>query len=578
MEVGSKEDVKPIYTKDKWVKSYAEGVNYNIDIKKKTVLEMLYDSAKKYPNNTALIFEGYKLTYAKLVEMIDRLATALVEMGVKKGDKVATILPNIIHKVVSYYAIQRANAIAVLNNPLYSDDELQYQLNDSSSKIVITAELLNLTNRLIDLKEKTKIEKIITCNIGDYLPFPKSILFPLVARKQGYKFDLKKVDFLYHFKDLVNKTEAKPPKLDLSWEDTACLLYTGGTTGISKGVMLTHKNLSSNVQQIAEWFKEFEPTAPQEVHMGALPYFHSFGMTCSLNLPLTWGSTVVLIPRPYPDQLLEAIKKYRVTFFAAVPAMYVGIVNHPKIKDYDLSCIKGCFSGAAPIPVEIIKKFNELTGASICEGYGLTESTPVTHINPFGESAKRVPGSIGLPIPNTECKIVDIEQGEKEMPIGEDGELIIKGPQVMKGYYEKIEETKNTIRNGWLYTGDIARMDKDGYFYIVDRKKDLVISGGYNIYPREIDEVLYKHPKVKAAVAVGIPDEYKGEVIKAYIQLKDGETATEEEIREYCDKHLAKYKRPKYIEFRDDLPITIVGKVLRRKLREEEAKKQKEKN
>jgi long-chain acyl-CoA synthetase len=563
-----------IYSSDIWIKSYAEGVNGKIDIQEKTILENIYEAAKKYPTNTALIFEGYKITYAKLIEMIERLATALVNMGIKKGDRVATVLPNIPHMVVSYYAILRANAIAVLNNPLYSDDELTYQLNDSSAKIVITAELLNLTNRLIELKKKTKIEKVITCNIGDYLPFPKNILFPLVAKKQGFKFELKNVDYLYHFKNLLNQTAPNPPKLNLKWDDIACLLYTGGTTGVSKGVMLTHSNLSSNVQQIAEWFKEFALTAPQDVHIGALPYFHSFGMTCALNLPLFWGSTVVLIPRPYPDQLLEAIKKYKVTFFAAVPAMYVGIVNHPKLKNYNLSSIKGCFSGAAPLPVEIINRFEQLTGSTICEGYGLTEATPVTHINPFGKSAKRIPGSIGLPIPNTECKIVDIVQGKEEVPIGKDGELIIKGPQIMKGYYKRDEETKNSIRDGWLYTGDIAKMDENGYFYIVDRKKDMVISGGYNIYPREIDEVLYKHPKVKAAVAVGIPDEVKGEVIKVFIQLKEGETATEEEIKEYCDKHLAKYKKPKYVEFRENLPITIVGKVLRRELRDEEIKKQ----
>ena len=562
------------YDSKPWINSYATGVKSNIDIEEKSVVEKLYDAANRYPDNTALIFEGYRITYKRLIEMVERLATALVKMGVKKGDRVSTVLPNIPHMVVSYYAIQRANAIAVLNNPLYSDDELQYQLNDSSSKIVITAELLNLTNRLIDIKSKTKIEKIITCNIGDYLPFPKSILFPLVAKKKGFKFELKKVDYLYHFKNIVNQTEVNPPKLDIKWDDVACLLYTGGTTGISKGVMLTHKNLSSNVQQLAEWFKEFDPTASQEVHVGALPYFHSFGMTCALNLPLLWGSAIILIPKPYPEQLLEAINKYKATFFAAVPAMYVGIVNYPKLKNYDLSSIKGCFSGAAPLPVEIINKFEALTGAAICEGFGLTEATPVTHINPFGGKSKRIPGSIGLPIPNTECKLVDIAKGDIEVPMGEEGELIIKGPQVMKGYYMRKDETENVIRDGWLYTGDIAKMDKNGYFYIVDRKKDMVISGGYNIYPREIDEVLYKHPKIQAAVAVGIPDELKGEVIKAYVQLKEGETATEEEIKEYCDKHLAKYKKPKHIEFREKLPITIVGKVLRRELRDEEIKKQ----
>jgi len=567
---------KRIKYEDKiWQKYYYKDVEEAVDYEKITMMEALYRSAEKYPDNVALIFEGYKLKYAKLIDMAERLATALSAMGVEKGDRVALLLPNTIHNVVSYYAVHRANAIAVQNNPLYSDRELEYQLNDSGSRVLITFDLL--ANRMIDLRSKTKVKQIITCGTGDYLPFPKSMLFPLVAKKKGLKPDIKEAKDVYGFKEVLANYAPNPPKLDIGWEDVACLQYTGGTTGVPKGAMLTHKNLSCNVQQTAEWFPEFVKTAPTDIHMGALPFFHSFGMTSAMNLPLWWGSAIVLIPRPEPKALLDAIKDYGVNFLSAVPTMYIGMLNYPELANYDLSCIKGCFSGSAPLPVEVIKQFEELTGAAICEGFGLTETTPVTHINPFGEGANRKIGSIGLPIADTECKIVDREKGKKEMPIGKPGELIIKGPQVMKGYWNMPDETANTLRDGWVYTGDIATMDEEGYFYIVDRKKDMIIASGYNIYPREIDEVLFQHPKVKQACAVGVPDEYRGETVKAFIVLKDGKTATEEEIVKYCKENLAKYKVPKIVEFRESLPMSAIGKVLRRTLRDEEIKKQEKK-
>ena len=560
------------YAEKVWLKNYGHDVPANIDYQELPVIQALYKSARDHPTNTALIFEGYRVTYAKLVDMVERLATALVSMGVKKGDRVALLLPNTIHCVVGYYAIHRANAIVVSNNPLYSDRELEHQLNDSGSKVLIALDLL--ANRMIDLRPKTPVKQIITCGIGDYLPFPKNILFPLVAKKKGLKAEVKKAEDVFTFKEILAKYPPNPPELDIGWEDVACLQYTGGTTGVSKGVMLTHKNLSCNVQQIEAWFPEFKPTAPEEVHMGMLPFFHSFGMTCAMNFPVWCGASIVLIPRPEPKALLEAVKKYKVTFFASVPTMYVGMINHPDLPKYDLSSIKGCFSGSAPLPVEVIEKFENLTGAAICEGFGLTESTPVTHINPFGEGATRIPGSIGLPVSDTECKIVDQDKGTKVMPVGEPGELIIKGPQIMKGYWNMEDETKNTLRDGWLYTGDIATMDDNGYFYIVDRKKDMIIASGYNIFPREIDEVLYKHPKIKEACTIGVPDEYRGETVKVFVVLKDGETATEEEIIEYCRENLAKYKVPRLVEFRDDLPKSAIGKVLRKELRKQEIEKQ----
>ncbi len=559
------------YDEKIWLKHYSKGVVGTIEYEELPMIEALYRSAKDHPNNTALIFEGYKVTYTRLVEMVERLATALADMGVEKGDRVALLLPNTIHCVVAYYAIHRANAIVVSNNPLYSDRELEYQLNDSGSKVLITIDLL--ANRMIDLRPKTQVMQIISCSIGDYLPFPKNILFPLVAKKRGLKAEIKKTDEVYTFKEIIAKYPPNPSEKEIEWEDVACLQYTGGTTGVSKGVLLTHKNLSCNVQQIEAWYPEFKATASEDTHMGALPIFHSFGMTCAMNYPIWAGSAIALIPRPGPKPLLDAVKNYKISFLAVVPTMYVGMLNHPDLPKYDLGSIKGCFSGSAPLPVEVIERFEKLTGAAICEGFGLTESAPVTHMNPFGQGAKRIPGSFGLPAPDTLCKVVDQEDGTKELPVGEPGELIIKGPQIMRGYWNNPEETEITLRDGWLYTGDIATMDEEGYFYIVDRKKDMIIASGFNVYPREIDEVLYKHPKIKEACTVGVPHEYRGETVKIFIVLKEGETATAEEIIEYCRENLAKYKVPRSVEFRDELPKSAIGKVLRKELRKEEIEK-----
>jgi long-chain acyl-CoA synthetase len=345
--------------------------------------------------------------------------------------------------------------------------------------------------------------------------------------------------------------------------------YTGGTTGVSKGVMLTHANLSKQVQQLSAWFPKF--SGGTEIMLGALPYFHVFGLSVSMNFSVHMGWSQVLVPRPQPEPLLEAIRKFRPTFAPLVPTMYIGMLNHPDLKKTDMSCIKGAFSGSAPLPVEVIHDFEKMTGAVIVEGFGLTETTPVTHVNPFG--GVRKVGSIGIPISDTEARIVSLEDGITDVPVGERGELIVSGPQIMKGYRGMDDETANTLRNGWCYTGDIATMDEDGYFYIVDRKKDMIIAGGFNVYPRDIDEVLYQHPKVQEACSIGVPDPKRGENVKVFVVLKEGETATEEELIEYCKTKLAKYKLPSEIEFRKELPKTNVGKILRKQLKAEEMEK-----
>jgi len=555
------------YQSKPWLAHCDKGVPESVDFEETCIPEFLNRTAQKFPDTMALTFQGYRMTYRELVEMVDRFAACLVDKGIRKGDSVAILLPNVIPCVVAYYAILKIGGIAVMNNPLYTDRELEHQFNDSGAKLLITLDLLG--NRMIDLRPKTGIKEIIYTSIGDYLPFPKNLLFPLVGKKKGLKADVKPAANLHKWKEVLANGAQKTPDVALSFEDTAMYQYTGGTTGLSKGVMLTHGNLSKQVQQIRAWFPDFNPG--EEVMLGALPYFHVFGLSVAMNFAIYMGWGDILVPKPQPEPLLETIGKFRPTFAPLVPTMYIGMLNHPRINQTDLSCIKGCFSGSAPLPVEVIRDFEAKTGAVIVEGFGMTESSPVTHINPF--NGQRKVGSIGLPISDTRCRVVDLDDGVTDMPVGESGELLVKGPQVMKGYWNKPDATAETITDGWLHTGDIAMMDEEGYFFIVDRKKDMIISGGYNVYPRDIEEVFFEHPKVQEAAALGVPHPKRGEQVKVYVVLKEGESATEEEFLSYCKDKLAAYKLPTMIEFRDELPKTNVGKVLKKDLRAEEKDK-----
>jgi long-chain acyl-CoA synthetase len=419
--------------------------------------------------------------------------------------------------------------------------------------------------RIKPLLDEKKLEKAVICKIEDYLPFPLNVLYPL--KKEKVKVE-KREEVLYWREVLKYPPTKERPEINPK-EDVATFLYTGGTTGVPKAVMSTHFNLVANAYQTLEWVPD---RTPDEVFIGALPYFHSYGMTTSLNAPIALGATIVLMPDPRDiKRILKAIHKYRVSIFCGVPTLYMAILNHPDLKKYDLSSIKACISGAAPLPVEVKREFERITGGKLVEGYGLSETSPVTHANPLYGVNKE--GSIGVPFPDTLSVVVDDEG--RILPIGEVGEIAIKGPQVMKGYWKMEEETKKTLINGWLLTGDMGRMDEDGYFYIVDRKKDLIIAGGYNIYPREVEEVLYEHPAVVEAAVVGVPDPYRGETVKAYVVLKEDYRGkvTEKEIIEFCKERLAAYKVPKIVEFRDELPKSAVGKILRRVLKEEELKK-----
>ena len=565
-------DKKANYDEKPWVQSYAPRVPGKITFQDICIPNFLSRSAEQFPNSSALIFMGYTVTYKQMEDMVNRCAFALQKFGIKKGDSVAIILPNTIQCVIAYYAILRIGAIAVMNNPLYSDKELLHQLNDSESKVMFVFDLL--AKRMINLRPKTSVKQIIVASVGEYLPFPKSLLFPLVAKKKGLAADVEITENVFLFKDLIKNSSPAPQSVKLSFSDIAQYQYTGGTTGVSKGVILTHGNLSKNLQQAASWFPHLKKG--EERMLGALPFFHVFGLTVSMNYAVYMGWANILIPKPQPEQLFEAFMKFKPTFLPMVPTMYIGLLSHPHIDKLDLTKVAGCFSGSAPLPVEVIHKFEEKSGAVICEGFGMTESSPITHINPLAKG-KTKPGTIGLPIPDTDCRIVDINDGKTQVPQGSSGELIVRGPQVMSGYKGMDEDTKNALRDGWLHTGDIAVMDEDGYFSIVDRLKDMLISGGYNVYPREIDEILFQHPKVLEACSIGVPHPSRGESVKAFIVLREGETCTSEEIIEFCKDRLAKYKLPEEVEFRESLPKSAVGKLLRKELRAEELAKRKAK-
>lgn len=555
-----------------WLKNYDPVVSPTLNYKSIPLYDFLDNTAQKYPRRTAIVFNNWKITYQNLKTITDYIAGNLKQLGIKPGDRVAIMLPNLPQTILTYWGVLKAGGIVVMTNPLYMEKEIIHHFNDSKAKFLITLDLL--WPKISSLLPKLPLQKIFITKISDCLKFPLNLLYNLKRLKEGnapsIPFEQQKI---LPWKSLLKKNQNRP-KLPINPKhDLAALQYTGGTTGISKGVMLTHYNLGANVQQCIAMLYELKEK--KQVLLGILPYFHIYGLTVCVNFPTAIGATLVPMPRFSPRDVLKTIEKTKPTIFPSAPSIFMALLQQKDISKFDLSSIKYCISGSAPIPVEIIERFKELTGAEIIEGYGLTEASPITHLNPL--RGKKKYGSIGVPFPDTDACVVDMEVGTIPLPPGKLGELVIKGPQVMKGYWNRPDETASTLRNNWLYTGDIAYMDEEGYFFIVDRKKDLIISGGYNIYPREIDEVLYEHPKVKEAVTVGIPSKTRGEIVKAFIVPKDGETLTKAEIIAFCKQKLANYKVPKQVEFRKELPKTMVGKVLRRALREEEIKKQQQK-
>jgi long-chain acyl-CoA synthetase len=565
-----------------WLASYEEGVPAEVEIPDHPVTQNLIKSATTYPNNTALIFGNVvdklgnalmdtTMDYQTLLGLTRRFALVLQRLGVNKGDRVALYLPNCPQFVIAYYATLMVGGIVVPCNPTYVAREIKHQSRDSGAKVIVTLSLMYPNVKQV--RADTPLQHVIVTNIKEYFPGLLKFLFTLaVEAKEGHYQDISGDVNTYWFQDLLSSALADPDPVNVAMDDTAVLMYTGGTTGISKGAQLSHRNVQANAVQVRAWLPKM--VNGQEVILTSLPLYHSYAMTTCMNLGILSGWSLLLIANPrILVHILKSINKHGPTLYPGVPALYVSLINHPEIDAYNIRSIKACISGAAPLPIEVQQRFQEMTGGRLVEGYGLSEASPVTHANPIhGEN--RI-GTIGLPFPSTEAKIVDIDTGTRELEPGEVGELILRGPQVMKGYWQMPTETANALRDGWLYTGDIARIDKDGYFQIVDRKKDMILgAGGFNIYPREVEEVLYEHPKIKEAAAVGVPVKDKGERVKAYVVLKGGETATEGEIIAFCRENMAHYKVPKFVEFRDELPKTMVGKVLRRVLLEEETRKQ----
>lgn len=551
-----------------WFKHYPSEVPKTIEYDNRPLQDFLGDAAEKFPDKVAIHFLGKEITYQEVFDSARKFASYLQGLGLEKGDRVAVMLPNTPQSVIAYYGALLGGATVVQTNPLYTERELEYQLNDSGAKFLVCLDIL--LPRANHVKNETSLEHIIVTGIKDYLPFPKNLIYPFIQKRE-YNMVVKPEhngDTHVWTKMLemanVNYTahEIDPQ------EDLALLQYTGGTTGFPKGVMLTHRNLVANTQMCCHWVYKAE--YGNEVVLGILPFFHVYGMTAVMNLSVMMAQKMVLVPKFDVDTVLKLIDKEKPTLFPGAPTIYIGLLNHPKLKNYDLSSIEACLSGSAPLPVEIQQRFEKVTGGKLVEGYGLTESSPVTHSNLIYENRRA--GTIGLPWPDTDAKVFKPDTLE-ELPVGEVGEIAVKGPQVMKGYWNKPEETANTLKDGWLLTGDMGYMDEDGYFYVVDRKKDMIIAGGFNIYPREVEEVLYEHESISEVVVAGIPDPYRGETVKAYIVLKDGAQLTEEELDHYCRENLAAYKVPKLYEFRSELPKTSVGKILRRKLVDEEKEK-----
>jgi long-chain acyl-CoA synthetase len=549
------------------VSAYEPGIPSTLQYPAVPLHHLLAASAATYPTRPALDFYGRRLTYQKLDRAANRFANALAGLGVRKGDRVAVMLPNVPQAVIAYYGALKLGAVVVQVNPLYVEREIEQQVRDAGARVLVALDLFY--PRIEPVRTSAGLEAVIVTSVRDALPWYLAMLYPLKAWREGTSVCVPKAPPVYDFQSLVAAAREEAPPVEVVPDDLALLQYTGGTTGVPKGVMLTHRNLVANTLQCRAWMPSLRDG--EEVFLGVIPFFHVYGMTACMNLAIATGGLIVLLPRFTTRDVLRAIVKSRATIFMGVQAMYVAINNFPDVRRYNLSSIRICISGAGPLHVEVQDRFEALTGGKVVEGFGLSEASPVTHVNPiFGRRKK---GTIGLPLPDTEAKVMDVESGTREMPMGEAGELVIRGPQVMSGYWRRPDETAGVLRNGWLHTGDIATLDAEGYFTIVDRKKDMIKTKGENVYPRDIEEVLFRHPKVKDAVVVGVPDEFMGEMIKAYIVLRDGETTTEDEIVAYCGRELAKFKVPKAVEFRQELPRTMVGKVLRRVLLEEELKK-----
>ena len=546
-----------------WFKHYEPEVPRTLDLPDIALHELFERTVADYPNNTATIFFGERLTYAQLDEQANIFAAGLQGLGVQAGDRVAIILPNSPQFIVAFFGVLKAGAVAVPLNPAYVARELKTQFNDAGVKTVVALNVV--APRVQEIMPETPVERLIVTWMQDTLSPLMSLMLNVKERRDATSVDVSGEN-VHRYADLLKSSPAEYIRSEAKPDDVAVLLYTGGTTGTPKGAVLTHRNLVANALQMNAWVWDTRPQK-HDIYLGVIPFFHSYGLTVVMNLAISSASSIVLLPRFIIKDVLRAIARWRPTVFPAVPTIYNAIAHHPISSSYDLRSIRICISGAAPLPAEVQQAFESVTGARLVEGYGLTEAAPVTHCNPiYGE---RRTGSIGLPLPLTDARIVDPESGEP-LDVGEVGELAVRGPQVMQGYWEQPGETADMIRDGWLYTGDMARQDEDGYFYVVDRKKDLILVNGFNVYPREVEEAIYENEKVREVVVVGVPDTRLGELVKAYVVLQPDAEVTEGELRKFAAERLADFKVPTRIEFRESLPKSAVGKYLRKELLAEE--------
>jgi long-chain acyl-CoA synthetase len=560
-----------------WFKLWPEEIPKHLEFPEDfPIYKFLQEAAELCPNKIATIFFDKKINYGELWNRVLRFASSLSKLGIKKGDRIGIYLPNCPQFIIAFFAINRLGAMIVPFNTQYVDHELVYQLNDSGAKTIITIDITYNRVRKIRDKKLVDLDHVIVASLRDEMTSSKRWIGTLFG-KVPLRRKIRSGDL--SFKQMIE--EGNPdevPDVEINpKEDLALIQYTGGTTGVSKGAMLTHHNIVSNQIQLTSIM--YPPVAfGEECFVVALPLFHIYALNVCMISAVSQASEMILITdplagRPMLQDLLETLYKYNPTFFHGVPALYVGLLFHPDIKDYDLTSIRACISGAAPLPEQVMWNFEELTGANVVEGYGLTETSPVTHCNPLTSGGKRA-GSIGFPVPDTDVKIFDSSDGDKELPQGDEGEIGIKGPQVMKGYWEKPEETANVFNSaGYFLTGDIGYIDEDGYFFITGRKKDMIDVSGLKVYPREVEELIIEHPAVQEVAVVGVPHPIRGETVKAFIVLRDDETASEEEIIEFCKGEIARFKIPRHVQFIDELPKSAIGKVLHRELREEEWKR-----
>lgn len=558
-----------------WIKYYQPGVPAQLEIPDYPLTWLLDEAVKQYPHHTALIYYGTKISYAQLATLADRFALALLRLGIQRGDRVAIALPNVPQYPIAFYAALKAGAVVVPTNPLYTEREMQHQMADSGARVLVMLDMFYPVVRAV--REKTNLEHIVITSPADFLPPVLRVLYPLSQRRAKLPEprltaqEMRSDGTLHAMSELlVPQTKGGVEAFNLPEparsEDLAVLQYTGGTTGLSKGAMLTHRNLLANALQTRHW----TPEAAQggESTLCVAPFFHSYGLTVGMNLSIYAGATMILLPKFSAKEVVKTIGRYRPTMFPGIPTMYVAIMREAKGKASLLSSVRFCISGAAPLPAKVQDDFERLSGGKVVEGYGLSETSPVTHCNPLNENC--VNGSVGLPLPNIDAMIMNPETG-KQLPPGEIGEIMVKGPNVMKGYWNREKETEAVFHDGWMHTGDLGYMDEKGYFYIADRSKDLIVASGFNVYPREVEEVLYRHEAVQEAAVVGVPDEYRGENVAAVISLKPGFAPSDEtraSIIAHCKKELTAYKVPKIIEFREDLPKSLIGKILRREVRQ----------